>query len=180
MKKILIFCVLAFFYTTLSVEEVYSTNKPYSGLISYLVKNWGRSEVEAEEIVVTALSEEMNNPGFPTALDILAVAQVESGFRSTIISPSGVGLMQVNHRPHKLEKGPLLHPQTNIKVGAEILRKYSALSVVKDKGTQSSIFVAYNSGPAGMTRKCKKARICESDYSRKVAMARSDLEKQQF
>lgn len=111
--------------------------------------------------------------GFPSKVDILAVAQVESGFREKAKdskSPS-VGLMQINTAAHKVSKAAMETAELNIEKGAEILKQYRA----KVK-TDSAALVAYNAGPGGMAIVCENRNPCSSTYSQKVQRAKRELQ----
>ncbi len=106
---------------------------------------------------------------------VLAVMQVESNFKSDLISRTNdYGLMQINKVNHKRLKKELgvtdfLDPKQNIDCGIYMLKelfdKYS---------DEHKVLMAYNFGEGGMKRKWKKG-VRSSKYSRKVLQTRERL-----
>lgn len=98
-------------------------------LIRYLADKYDRSEQLVRKIVLTAYSQ-ADELGLSPLL-ILAVIEKESSLRPQVVNSYGaVGLMQVVPRwhPEKLEStdhvAELQEPETNIRVGAKILKQY--------------------------------------------------------
>ena len=111
--------------------------------------------------------------GFPSKVDILAVAQVESNFRERAKDPTSpsVGLMQIHIKAHNVSKAAMETASLNIEKGAEILKQYRA-KVKSD----SAALVAYNAGPGGMAIVCENRNPCTSTYSQKVQRAKWELQ----
>lgn len=106
---------------------------------------------------------------------VLAVMQVESNFKSDLISRTNdYGLMQINKVNHKwlmkeLGVTDFLYPKQNIDCGIYMLKelfdKYS---------DEHKVLMAYNFGEAGMKRNWKKG-VRSSKYSQKVLQTRERL-----
>ncbi len=106
---------------------------------------------------------------------VLAVMQVESNFKSDLISRTNdYGLMQINKVNHEWLKKELgvtdfLDPKQNIDCGIYMLKelfdKYS---------DEHKVLMAYNFGEGGMKRNWKKG-VRSSKYSRKVLQTRERL-----
>ena len=128
------------------------------------------------------LSEELQNYTFEqcekNGLEfelVLAVMQVESNFKSDLISKTNdYGLMQINKVNHKrfmkeLGVTDFLDPKQNIDCGIYMLKelfdKYS---------NEHKVLMAYNFGEGGMKRNWKKG-VRSSKYSRKVLQIREEL-----
>ncbi len=128
------------------------------------------------------LSEELQNYTFEQCEEnglefelVLAVMQVESNFKSDLISRTNdYGLMQINKVNHgwlkkKLGVTDFLDPKQNIDCGIYMLKelfdKYS---------DEHKVLMAYNFGEGGMKRNWKKG-VRSSKYSRKVLQTREEL-----
>ena len=106
---------------------------------------------------------------------VLAVMQVESNFKSDLISKTNdYGLMQINKVNHKrlmkeLGVTDFLDPKQNIDCGIYMLKelfdKYS---------DEHKVLMAYNFGEGGMKRNWKKG-VRYSKYSQKVLQTRERL-----
>jgi len=116
---------------------------------------------------------EENNIAFEL---VIALIEVESTFRSRLVSHSNYGLMQiniVNHRRLKSELGitNFLDPKQNITAGVfmltELFERYTDTSMV---------LMAYNHGDAGAKRLWDR-KIYETKYTRKVFAAQDKYTK---
>ena len=97
-------------------------------LAEHISGTWKTPLPDSQRIVAAAFSQAEAQRISPTL--ILAVVAQESGFRPTARSGYGAeGLMQVSarHHPDKLRglrQGALLRPETNIRVGTQVLAEY--------------------------------------------------------
>lgn len=132
-------------------------------LATHIAGTWNTPLPDSQRIVAAAFSQAEAQRISPTL--ILAVVAQESGFRSTARSGYGAeGLMQVSarHHPDKLRglrQGALLRPETNIRVGTQVLAEY----LDRNQGRLDPALRKY-SGNAGA-------------YSRKVRAFWASLEK---
>ena len=101
-------------------------------LAMHIAGTWNTPLPDSQRIVAAAFSQAEAQRISPTL--ILAVVAQESGFRPTARSGYGAeGLMQVSarHHPDKLRglrQGALLRPETNIRVGTQVLAEYLDLN----------------------------------------------------
>lgn len=122
----------------------------------------------AFEIVQAAYKYE--DPVFPKATDIIAIAAIESSFRpnvaSNLKSDKAVGLMQV--RPgvwrHKVDVNKMHIVEYQIKYGAEILNEYFQRANSRRGAVQS-----YNIGITAFVQKNRTAPKYLSKYQRELA-----------
>lgn len=113
-------------------------------------------------------------------LTILAVIAVESDFDQNAVSESNdYGLMQINACNHanlmdKLELTDIMDPVDNVKAGSYMLGN------LKEKyGSIDMALMAYNMGENG-AKKLWNAGIYETDYTRKVNTAKTELEGKKY
>lgn len=105
-----------------------------------------RVPAELSRRIVSSAYSEAQSTGLPPQL-LLAVMERESGFRPQIRSSAGaVGLMQVmgKYHGHKLDRPglDLTHPETNIKLGALVLKEY----LEKTNGNMQNALSSYSGG----------------------------------
>jgi hypothetical protein len=138
--------------------------------LTSLAKKWGVSQVDMWEILYYA--ELYSDKTFPSKSDILAVIQVESGFKAKAKheGDGSVGLMQISplHQiPH------LTQVEVNIRAGATLLKKYLGLF----GGDSAKALVAYNAGPARVDDICEGLDPCSTEYVAKVLKAKTSWRK---
>lgn len=173
-KKILILLILLVVpYLSLGgLPDSSNPLTPIEKLIDHIESKFKIDRDLAKEVVETAF-QHGNNSSFPSPLDILAVTQVESKFKTTAVNKSGpcIGLMQINAGAHSLGYKNLTKPSINLSKGSDLLKEYRGLTK-----SDSAALVAYNAGPVGMRRICGgNTPMCSSEYSRKVAVAKREL-----
>jgi soluble lytic murein transglycosylase-like protein len=124
-------------------------SKKVEALATFLAKKYRVSSDVTQDLVRTAYVEGKRVGVDP--LLIVAVMAVESGFNPIAESVSGAqGLMQIIPRYHgdKLEdaeggEGAMLDPETNIQVGARVLKEY-----IRRGGSLAAGLQLYNGSPA--------------------------------
>lgn len=176
MKKWILILLLLFPMMTAEVwfigpPEPTAHDREVEQLSSHISQTWKLDYSIARKYVDLAVKHEKST-GFPSRYDILAVTQVESGFRANAKdskSPS-VGLMQVNAKAHKMPKQTLLDPEKNIEKGAEILHEYR-----KKAKSDRDAFIMYNAGPGGYASICAGKKSCTTPYSAKVQKAKAEF-----
>ena len=132
-------------------------------LAAHIAETWNTTLPASQRIVAAAFTQAEAQRISPTL--ILAVVAQESGFRPAARSGYGAeGLMQVSarHHPDKLrglQRNALLKPETNIRVGTQVLAEY----LDQNQGRLDPALRKY-SGNAGA-------------YSRKVRAFWASLEK---
>ncbi len=111
------------------VEGPPPLTREQQALVDHLSQKYGRQPHLTERVVRAAYEEGERHDMSP--LLILAIVEKESSLRPEVVNNYGaMGLMQVvpRYHPDKLSedegKEQLLHPETNIRVGAKILSEY--------------------------------------------------------
>lgn len=140
------------------------TSREQAAVAAHLADKYAQPEGAIMHIVKVAYREGLRVGVSP--LTLLAIMEKESGLRAKVVNGYGaVGLMQVVPRFHleKLKKGDVVaqlqHPDTNIRVGSQVLAEYLRSS----KGNLTKALVRY-SGNA-------------SQYAERVAKFKGQLEK---
>lgn len=169
--------------------------KAINNLVSYLERKWKRPHNDIREAVelsfmlaniapkmgrrlpssfTASSTQPVAYKGWPQPMDVLAIMQVESKFdKNALDSVSGsTGLMQVNSSVHQVSQEALKAPVTNLSWAIHLLRTYR--SMVK---SDSQALVAYNQGPGAVPETCGDNRICETEYTQKVALAKQELQR---
>lgn len=146
--------------------QVVTATKEKLRLVEHLNQAWRVPVVLAHRIVGAAYREAQAIGMAPTLL--LALIAKESGFNPNAKSSYGaVGLMQVVPRFHmtKLQSGESLRdPETNIRVGAQVLNEY----VANADGTLDQALVKYS----GSARKyANRVREYQSEFEAARASA---------
>ncbi len=106
-------------------EPFPSVNRSDMHIVSDLVNRFKIPRSLALDIV--RLANEHAVESFPTKADILAMAEIESGFRPNAKYRDCYGLMMIQKKSHlkKLRRGEdLMNPQTNMRIGTEIMKEY--------------------------------------------------------
>lgn len=133
--------------------EPIATTKEKLRLVDHLNKAWQVPVVLAHRIVGAAYREAQSIGAAPTLL--LALIAKESSFNPQAQSSYGaVGLMQVVPRFHteKIQDGESLHdPETNIRVGAQVLNEY----LVKTGGALDPALKKYSGSATQYSRRVR-------------------------
>jgi len=134
-----------------------------------LAESFNISRSDAQ--LAVSLAYKFGGDTFPTPVDVLSVMAVESSFKPQAIHKIGpsVGLMQVNVKVHGKE---VQHSSvTNVRTGVEILTQYR-----NRLKTNRQALLAYNLGPTGADKFCKKNPVtCQSAYTKKVEKAKDRI-----
>jgi len=116
-------------HSAIEVDEPGPLTKEQQALVDHLSQKYAQSSALTERVVRAAYKEGEERSLSP--LLILAIVEKESSFRHEVVNSYGaMGLMQVVPRYHRDKlaasegKDQLLHPETNIKVGSQILAEY--------------------------------------------------------
>lgn len=106
---------------------------------------------------------------------VLAMMEVESGYRYDESSDQGIGYMQIVYPYHKermdgLTEAALYDPYINIRVAVDYLEELS-----EQFTSNEEILTAYNSGVSGAYQKYWNKGIFESPYAEKIMEIRSRI-----
>lgn len=126
--------------------ELVKTSQSQQGQYMTYMQNKFGVPVDLSRRIVSSAFTEAQSTGLSPQL-LLAVMERESGFQPKVRSSAGaVGLMQVmgKFHSHKLERPgmDLTHPETNIKLGALVLKEY----LEKTGGNLQKALFGYSGG----------------------------------